>query len=97
MLPLSQAAGSDSVTTLAGLIVWVISCRLIRILSGSIVALSLVSAFNLTLFLLRVQAEARIINALKEKVDITERLEVDNYFNDGAQRHDFTPVILDIS
>ena len=85
MLPLYQSACRDSVTTLVGHLVRVIC--IIGLLTGLIVNLCSVGALYLSLFLFRVQAEARVINPLKEKVDVAERLEVDNDFHDGAQRH----------
>ena len=55
-----------------------------------IVGQSLVCTLDLSLFLLGVQTEARIVDALEEKVDVAERLEVDDDFDDGAQRHYYT-------
>ena len=48
-----------------------------------------VSAFDLALLLLRVQPEARVVDTLEEQVDVPEGLQVDDDFDDGAQRHYF--------
>ena len=84
MLPLSQATGCDSIAALAGLVVCFVCCRRVRILSCLIVGQSLVCTLDLSLFLLRVQTEARIVDALKEKINVAERLKVDNDFHDGT-------------
>lgn len=42
---------------------------------------------QLSLLLARVDARASVVDTLEEKVDVSERLEVNYDFNDGAQRH----------
>ena len=89
MLPLSQSTGCDSIAALANLVIRFVCCRLVSILT-LVVGQSLVWTLELALFLLGMQTEARIVDALEEKVDVAERLEVDNDFDDGAQRHYYT-------
>ena len=94
MLPLSQATSCDSIAALAGLVVCFVCCCGVRILGCLIVCQTLICTLELSLFLLGVQTEARIVDALEEKVDVAERLEVDNDFDDGAQRHYYTRLEL---
>ena len=70
----------ESVTCLARSL---IGCRSIAILC----CLGACLGRQLSLLLARVDARASVVDALEEEVDVSERLEVNYDFNDGAQRH----------